>query len=535
MDLHDVPVLAGTVSTLLFVVSYLPMLVKAFRTRDLESYSLGNLLIANVGNGVHSIYVFSLPHGPDLVPARLLRRLDRGDAALAPAVRRAASEGGEASGGAPRARSRLSGMTDALISSAYSQALEVIASVEPRIADATRQELADQRGSLKLIASENYASPAVLLTMGTWFSDKYAEGTIGHRFYAGCQNVDTVESIAAEHARELFGAPYAYVQPHSGIDANLVGVLVDPRPPRRDARPSRSSAPRTSTSSPTTTGSRCAHELGNQRLLGMSLDAGGHLTHGFRPNISGKMFHQQQYGTDPETGLLDYDKVAAKAREFKPLVLVAGYSAYPRRVNFAKMREIADEVGATLMVDMAHFAGLVAGKVFTGEEDPVPLRPHHHHDDPQVAARPARRHGAGPGGVREATSTAAARWSWAGRSRTSWRPRRSRWPRPGPTSSAPTPRTSPTTRSRWPRASSPAAPTWSPAAPTTTSCCSTCRRSGSPAARPSPPCSTRAWSPTATPSRPTRTAPGTPPASGSVRRRSRRAGSVTTSSTTWPS
>src|SRR5688572_23298826 len=113
-------------------------------------------------------------------------------------------------------------MTDALISSAYSQALAVIASVEPRIAAATRQELVDQRASLKLIASENYASPAVLLTMGTWFSDKYAEGTVGHRFYAGCQNVDTVESVAAEHARELFGAPYAYVQPHSGIDANLV-------------------------------------------------------------------------------------------------------------------------------------------------------------------------------------------------------------------------------------------------------------------------------------------------------------------------
>ena len=98
----------------------------------------------------------------------------------------------------------------------------MIGSVEPRIADATRQELADQRASLKLIASENYASPAVLLTMGTWFSDKYAEGTVGHRFYAGCQNVDTVEAVAAEHARELFGAPYAYVQPHSGIDANLV-------------------------------------------------------------------------------------------------------------------------------------------------------------------------------------------------------------------------------------------------------------------------------------------------------------------------
>jgi glycine hydroxymethyltransferase len=104
----------------------------------------------------------------------------------------------------------------------------------------------------------------------------------------------------------------------------------------------------------------------------MALDAGGHLTHGFRPNISGKMFHQQQYGTDPETQLLDYDAVAAKAREFRPLVIVAGYSAYPRRIDFAKMREIADEVGAVLMVDMAHFAGLVAGKVFTGNEDPVP-------------------------------------------------------------------------------------------------------------------------------------------------------------------
>src|ERR1044071_5927440 len=113
-------------------------------------------------------------------------------------------------------------MTDAVISSAYRQILEVMGSVEPRIAEATRQELLDQRASLKLIASENYASPAVLLTMGTWLSDKYAEGTIGHRFYAGCQNIDTVEQAAADHAKALFGAPHAYVQPHSGIDANLV-------------------------------------------------------------------------------------------------------------------------------------------------------------------------------------------------------------------------------------------------------------------------------------------------------------------------
>ncbi|MBD8869804.1 glycine hydroxymethyltransferase [Nocardioides donggukensis] len=262
--------------------------------------------------------------------------------------------------------------TSALISSAYSQALEVIGSVEPRIAEATRQELADQRSSLKLIASENYASPAVLLTMGTWLSDKYAEGTVGHRFYAGCQNVDTVESLAAEHARELFGAPYAYAQPHSGIDANLVAfwsILAHRIEGPALERLSAKNVNELSDEDWET----LRREFGNQRLLGMSLDAGGHLTHGFRPNISGKMFHQQQYGTDPGTGLLDYDAVRAKAKEFKPLVLVAGYSAYPRRVNFAKMREIADEVGATLMVDMAHFAGLVAGKVFTGDEDPVPF------------------------------------------------------------------------------------------------------------------------------------------------------------------
>ncbi len=262
-------------------------------------------------------------------------------------------------------------MTDSLISSAYTQALEVIGSIEPRIAEATRQELADQRSSLKLIASENYASPAVLLTMGTWFSDKYAEGTVGHRFYAGCQNVDTVESLAAEHARELFGAPYAYVQPHSGIDANLVAfwsILAN----RVETPYLKKMQAKNVNELTETDWETLRHEFGNQRLLGMSLDAGGHLTHGFRPNISGKMFHQQQYGTDPVTGLLDYDVVAAKAREFKPLILVAGYSAYPRRVDFAKMREIADEVGAVLMVDMAHFAGLVAGKVFTGNEDPIP-------------------------------------------------------------------------------------------------------------------------------------------------------------------
>ncbi len=256
-------------------------------------------------------------------------------------------------------------------SQAYRSALEVIAAVEPRIAEATRAELADQRESLKLIASENYASPATLLTMGTWLSDKYAEGTVGHRFYAGCQNIDTVEAVAAEHARELFGAEYAYVQPHSGIDANLVAfwsILA-----HRVELPELAGLGLKNINEMTEEQwETLRHKFGNQRALGMSLDAGGHLTHGFRPNISGKMFHQRSYGTDAETQRIDYDAVRAAAREFKPLILIAGYSAYPRRVNFARMREIADEVGATFMVDMAHFAGLVAGKVFTGEEDPVP-------------------------------------------------------------------------------------------------------------------------------------------------------------------
>ena len=264
-------------------------------------------------------------------------------------------------------------MTDATaLSGAYRTLLDVIGKVEPRIAQAIRDELADQRASLKLIASENYASLPVLATMGTWLSDKYAEGTIGHRFYAGCQNVDVVESVAAEHARELFGAEYAYAQPHSGIDANLTAYWAI-------------LAHHIETPALTEFGSKNVSQLseadwetlrarfGSQRLLGMSLDAGGHLTHGFRPNVSGKMFHQRSYGTNPTTGLLDYDALAAQAAEFKPLIIVAGYSAYPRRIDFAKMREIADSVGAVLMVDMAHFAGLVAGKVFTGNENPVPF------------------------------------------------------------------------------------------------------------------------------------------------------------------
>ncbi|MDR2930354.1 MAG: glycine hydroxymethyltransferase [Propionibacteriaceae bacterium] len=253
----------------------------------------------------------------------------------------------------------------------YRSILDVVATVEPRIADATAQELSDQRASLKLIASENYASLPTLMVMGTWLSDKYAEGTIGHRFYAGCRNIDTVEAVAAEHAEALFGADHAYVQPHSGIDANLVAYwailshrVESPTLKRLGAA--------TVNDLSESDWEDLRREFNSQKVMGMSLDAGGHLTHGFRHNISGKMFSQHSYGTDPETGLIDYDGLRSAAREFKPLIIVAGYSAYPRRVNFARMREIADEVGATLFVDMAHFAGLVAGKVFTGEENPIP-------------------------------------------------------------------------------------------------------------------------------------------------------------------
>jgi glycine hydroxymethyltransferase len=258
------------------------------------------------------------------------------------------------------------------VSTAFRAALDAVAAVEPRIAAAIGQELADQRDSLKLIASENYASPAVLLAMGNWLSDKYAEGTIGHRFYAGCQNVDTVESVAAEHARGVFGSPHAYVQPHSGIDANLVAywaILTA----RVEAPTLEKAGLKNVNDMSVADWEALRRDLGNQRLLGMSLDAGGHLTHGFRPNVSGKMFEQASYGTDPATGLVDYAALREQARAFQPLIIVGGYSAYPRLINFATMREIADEVGATLMVDMAHFAGLVAGGVLTGDENPVPF------------------------------------------------------------------------------------------------------------------------------------------------------------------
>ena len=254
---------------------------------------------------------------------------------------------------------------------AFAAALDAVARVDPVVADALVRELEDERAHLKLIASENFASPSVLLAMGNWMSDKYAEGSPGHRLYAGCDNVDTIEARADELACALFGADHAYAQPHSGIDANLVAFWAVLSHRVEAPALGRLGANHVNDLSPEDW-ETLRQELGNQTLLGMALAAGGHLTHGFRPNISGKLFRHRSYGVDPVTFLLDYDEVRRRAHEERPLILIAGYSSYPRLVNFRVMREIADEVGATFMVDMAHFAGLVAGKVLTGDFDPVP-------------------------------------------------------------------------------------------------------------------------------------------------------------------
>jgi glycine hydroxymethyltransferase len=253
---------------------------------------------------------------------------------------------------------------------AFAAAIDAITARLPDVAASLMKELRDQRSKLKLIASENFASPAVLLAMGNWLSDKYAEGSPEHRFYSGCENVDAIELRAAQLARELFRAEHAYVQPHSGIDANLVAfwaILSE-----RVERPvlERLEKKTVAELSPEDW-ERLRRELGDQTMMGMALDAGGHLTHGFRANVSGKLFRHCSYGVDPSSGLIDYERVRERARAERPLVLVAGYSSYPRLINFRKFREIADEVDATLMVDMAHFAGLVAGGVLAGDFDPV--------------------------------------------------------------------------------------------------------------------------------------------------------------------
>jgi len=254
---------------------------------------------------------------------------------------------------------------------AYLCGLAEISKTAPEIASSIVKELENQRKRVKLIASENYCSMAVQLAMGNLLTDKYAEGVPNHRFYAGNENVDAIEALAAREARELFGAEYANVQAHCGADANLLAFWA--------ILSTRVESPALEKWNETnlyklddSKWNELRASLGNQRLLGLDYYSGGHLTHGYRHNLTGRMFDVYSYSVSKTTGMLDYDDIERQAMKVRPLILLAGYSAYPRKINFKRMREIADKAGSVFMVDMAHFAGLVAGKVFTGEFDPVP-------------------------------------------------------------------------------------------------------------------------------------------------------------------
>ena len=216
--------------------------------------------------------------------------------------------------------------------------LASLSEVDPEIAAVLEQELGRQRDTLEMIASENFVPRAVLEAQGSVLTNKYAEGYPGRRYYGGCEFVDVAESLAIERAKSLFGAGFANVQPHSGASANaaVLSALAEP----------------------------------GDRILGLELAHGGHLTHGMRLNFSGKLYDVASYGVDPETFLIDMDVVRAKALEHRPKVIIAGWSAYPRTLDFAAFRAIADEVGAYLWVDMAHFAGLVAAGLYP---NPVPF------------------------------------------------------------------------------------------------------------------------------------------------------------------
>src|ERR1700686_2531335 len=203
-----------------------------------------------------------------------------------------------------------------------------IAGFDPELSKAMAGERTRQEDHIELIASENYASPRVLEAQGSVLTNKYAEGYPGKRYYGGCEFVDIVEQLAIDRAKELFGAAYANVQPHSGSQANAAVYLALLNP--------------------------------GETILGMSLDHGGHLTHGAKVNFSGKLFNAGQYGIKPDTGEIDYDQVASLAKEHRPKMIVAGFSAYSRVIDWARFRAIADSVGALLFVDMAHVAGLVA-------------------------------------------------------------------------------------------------------------------------------------------------------------------------------
>ena len=213
-----------------------------------------------------------------------------------------------------------------------------IAGYDDDIWNAIQEEETRQEEHIELIASENYTSPRVIQAQGTVLTNKYAEGYPRKRYYGGCEFVDKAEELAIERAKTLFGADYANVQPHSGSQANSAVYQ--------------------------------ALLLPGETVLGMSLDAGGHLTHGAKPNFSGKIYNAVQYGLNPETGLIDYDQVEALALEHKPKMIVAGFSAYSGIVDWARFREIADKVDAYLMVDMAHVAGLVAAGVYP---NPIPF------------------------------------------------------------------------------------------------------------------------------------------------------------------
>ncbi|MCI0381470.1 MAG: glycine hydroxymethyltransferase [Chlamydiae bacterium] len=255
---------------------------------------------------------------------------------------------------------------------AYLAALDHISSSSPLVAQKIVQELKDQRQFIKLIASENFSSLAVQLSMGNLLTDKYAEGYPHHRFYAGCDNVDAIEEAAAEEAKKIFGCDYAYVQPHSGSDANLVAIwafLLQRVQNKELEKLGKKSVDELTLKEY----EKIRTLLVNQKVMGMSLNSGGHLTHGYRHNISAKIMQSVQYEVDPNTGLIDYQVLQKQVKKEKPALLIAGYSAYPRLIDFAKMREIADSVGAVLMVDMAHFAGLVAGKVMVGNYNPIPF------------------------------------------------------------------------------------------------------------------------------------------------------------------
>ena len=255
---------------------------------------------------------------------------------------------------------------------AYLCALTEIAKDTPEIAHFIVRELENQRKRVKLIASENYCSLAVQLAMGNLLTDKYAEGVPKHRFYAGNENVDSIEMIAAEEARKLFGAEYANVQPHCGADANLMAYWAILS--TRIENPILKKYGETNLYKLNDDQwKELKTALGSQKLLGLDYYSGGHLTHGYRNNISAKIFDVYSYSVSKETELLDYNIIEEQALKVKPLILLAGYSAYPRKIDFRRMRQIADKAGSVLMVDMAHFAGLVAGKVFTGDFDPVPF------------------------------------------------------------------------------------------------------------------------------------------------------------------